>query len=78
MRNGAADLSVCSSLENDVILLYNRILAKINSEFNILLQESDVDEILKDQRAAYSPTVVSLVEQMAQDFVGDLINSLRK
>lgn len=78
MRNGAADLSVCSSLENGVILLYNRILAKINSEFNMLLQESDVDAILKDQKAAYSPNVVSLVEKMAQDFVGDLINRLRE
>ena len=72
MRNGAADLSVCSSLENGVILLYNRITSKANSEFNMLLQESDIDAILKGQGVSYPPKVVYLVEQMAQDFVNDL------
>ena len=50
MRNGAADLSVCSTLENGVILLYNRICSKVNSEFNMLMQEMDIDAILKGQR----------------------------
>lgn len=77
MRNGAADLSVCSSLENGVILLYNRICTKVNSEFNRLLQETDIDAILKGQGATYPPRVVLLVEQMAQDFVNDLLNRLR-
>ncbi len=78
MRNGAADLSVCSSLENGVILLYNRITSKANSEFNMLLQESDIDAILKGQGVSYPPKVVYLVEQMAQDFVNDLLNRLRE
>lgn len=78
MRNGAADLSVCSSLENGVILLYNRICTKVNSEFNMLLQETDIDAILKGQGATYPPSVVLLVEQMAQDFVNDLLNRLRE
>ena len=36
MRYGRADLSICDSLENGVILLYNRIRTKANSEFDIL------------------------------------------
>ena len=47
MRSGRADLSVCDSLENGVILLYNRIRTKVNSEFDILLEETDIDGILK-------------------------------
>ena len=69
MRSGRADLSICDSLENGVILLYNRIRTKVNSEF---------DDILRDGENGYSPEVVSLVEKLARDFVNDLANSLRE
>ena len=78
MRSGRADLSICDSLENGVILLYNRIRTKVNSEFDILLEETDIDDILKDGESGYFPEVVSLVEKLARDFVNDLANSLRE
>ncbi len=78
MRSGRADLSICDSLENGVILLYNRIRMKANSEFDILLEETDIDGILKDGESTYAPKVSSLVEKLAQDFVNDLANSLRE
>ena len=78
MRSGRADLSICDSLENGVILLYNRIRTKANSEFDILLEETDIDGILKDGESTYAPEVSSLVEKLAQDFVNDLANSLRE
>ena len=78
MRSGRADLSICDSLENGVILLYNRIRTKANSEFDILLEETDIDGILKDGESTYAPKVSSLVEKLAQDFVNDLANSLRE
>ncbi len=78
MRSGRADLSVCDSLENGVILLYNRIRTKTNSEFDILLDETDIDGILREDESTYAPEVISLVEKLAQDFVYDLANSLRE
>ena len=78
MRSGRADLSICDSLENGVILLYNRIRAKTNSEYDILLEETDIDSILKGNKGSYPQAVVSLVENLAQDFVNDLANSLRE
>lgn len=78
MRSGRADLSICDSLENGVILLYNRIRAKTNSEYDILLEETDIDSILKGSKCSYPQAVVSLVENLAQDFVNDLANSLRE
>lgn len=78
MRYGRADLSICDSLENGVILLYNRIRTKVNSEFDILLEETDIDGILKDGESTYAPKVSSLVEKLAQDFINDLANSLRE
>lgn len=50
MRNGECDLSVCDSLENGIIVLYNRIRTKVNSEFNVLLDEADIDAVLKGIR----------------------------
>ncbi len=47
MRRGQADLSVCDSLENGVILLYNRIKARVSAEHDLLLDEADTDAILK-------------------------------
>ena len=72
------DFGICDSLENGVILLYNRIRTKANSEFDILLEETDIDGILKDGESTYAPEVSSLVEKLAQDFVNDLANSLRE
>lgn len=78
MRSGRADLTVCDSLENGVIVLYNQVRRKANSEFDILLDESDIDSILEGKAGLYAPDVVSLVEQTAQDFVNDLANGLRE
>ena len=78
MRSGRADLTVCDSLENGVIVLYNQVRKKANSEFDILLDETDIDSILEGKTGIYSPDVVSLVEQLAQDFVNDLANGLRE
>ena len=78
MRNGECDQSVCDSLENGIIVLYNRIRTKVNSEFNVLLDEADIDAVLKGQGEAYSPIIASLIIGMAQDFVNDLFSSLRE
>ena len=42
IKFGEAQLSACDSLENGVILLYNRILSKVNAEFDLRLEESDI------------------------------------
>ncbi len=52
LKNGHADLSTCDSLENGVILLYNRIRSKASSDLDVLLEETDVDAILFAGREA--------------------------
>ena len=46
LKNGKADLASCDSLENGVILLYNKIRSRGNAELDLLLDEGDVDAIL--------------------------------
>ena len=78
LRNGEGDLSVCDSLENGVILLYNKIRSRGNSELDLLLDESDVDAILAGRKTSYPAEAVRLVERLAQEFVNDLFSTLRE
>lgn len=73
LKNGRADLSTCDSLENGVILLYNRIRSKASSDLDILLEETDVDAILlQGQGSSYGEEVAALVEYQTQEFVNDM------
>ena len=78
MKYGQADLSTCDSLENGVILLYSRIRSKINAELDLLLEESDIDAILKGQTDGYTEKAVRIVEYQAQEFINDLFSTLRE
>ena len=77
IKFGEAQLGACGSLENGVIHFYTGILSKINSERNMLLEESDVDAILK-RRGGYDPALAKVVEREAASFVGDLFGTLRE
>lgn len=77
MKNGVAQLAACDSLENGVIVLYNRIRSKVNADLDTLLEESDIDAII--QGAAHYPAAVTeRVEREAEAFVSDLLSTLRE
>lgn len=81
VRNGEADLSVCDSLENGVIVLYNRIISKINADYDILLlllEESDIDSVLLDKLSEYDDAIISCIKEQAQQFIDDLFSKLRE
>lgn len=78
LKEGAADLSVCESLENGVISMYNQVKSRVNSELNMLLDESEIDAILKGHKEHVPPDVAAMVEQLAQEFVNDLFSTLRE
>lgn len=56
MKNGEPDLAACDSLENGVITLHNHIKTKVNADLDMLLGESDIDAVLKEQAAEYDDT----------------------
>ena len=72
------DLTSCDSLENGVILLYNKVRSKVNSELDLLLDEGDVDAILMGKKTQYPDAAIRLTEQMAQEFINDLFSTLRE
>ncbi len=78
LKEGKADLSVCDSLENGVITLYNQVKSKVNAELDIMLEESEIDAILKGRTENIPAGVANIVEQQAQAFVNDLFSTLRE
>ena len=78
LRNGEGDLNVCDSLENGVILLYNRIKSRVAAEQDLLLDETEIDAILLGRDSGQSDAVSQIVRQQAQEFVSDLLSSLRE
>ena len=78
LRNGEGDLSVCDSLENGVILLYNRIKSRVAAEQDLLMDETEIDAILLGKDSGQSDVVSQIVRQQAQEFVSDLLSSLRE
>ena len=78
IKRGLGDLTVCDSLENGVIVLYNKIKSRANAELNMLLDEDEIDGFLQGENPYPSEKLKNLVERLAQDFVSDLFNSLRE
>lgn len=78
IKYGQGDLSVCDSLENGVIRLYNRIESKVRAEQDILLTECEIDAILTSDRVQVPFGVADIVERLAQEFIADLLSALRE
>ena len=78
MRSGQPDLGVCDSLDNGVIKLYNSISSRISSEYDILLDETDMDQLIQDKPTDYPQEVILTVQEMARLFTEDFLGSLRE
>ena len=78
LRYGAADWASCDSLENGIITLYNRLLSKIRADYDLLLEETDIDAILTGRSTEYGSEIQALVERGAGSFVADLFRTLRE
>lgn len=78
IKKGRGDLAACDSLEDGVIMLYNKIISKVRATQDILLSEEDVDAILLGQPTHGLQEVSSVVERFAQEFVSDLLSALRE
>ncbi len=78
IRGGRPDLSVCDSLEKGVIKLYNDISSRINSEKDILLDDTDIDRIIRGEGTDFDGEIVRIVENMTKTFVDDILGTLRE
>ena len=78
IRGGRPDLGVCDSLEKGVIKLYNDVASRINSEKDILLDDTDIDRIIRGERTDYDGEVLRIVGDMTRTFVDDILGTLQE
>lgn len=78
IKRGEGDMAACDSLENGVIMLYNKITSKVRSAHDILLSEPEIDAILSGQAVQGLGGVTPVVERCAREFVSDLLSALRE
>ena len=78
IKKGRGDMASCDSLENGVIMLYNKIISKVRAAQDILLTEEEIDAILLGQSVQGLQEVIPVVERCAQEFVSDLLSALRE
>lgn len=77
-RSGREDMEICDSMETGIISLYNRIMARMRSDYDVLLEEADIDSIIQGKKGFYDEKVIYGVLQEAEDYVTDLLASLRE
>ena len=78
LRFGRPDLEVVESFEKGVIILYNSIASKCNSQYARILEECEIDEVIRNQPTVLPGEVQQLIRIMTSDFLAEFYNFLRE
>ena len=78
LRYGRPDLEVVESFEKGVITLYNSIASKCNSQYARILEECEIDEVIRNQPTVLPGEVQQLIRSMTSDFLAEFYNFLRE
>ena len=78
LRYGRPDLEVVESFETGVLTLYNSISSQCNSQYDRLLEDSDIDEVIRGEPTILPGEVQLLIRNMAAGFLNDFYNFLRE
>jgi len=78
LRKGRPDLEVMESFEQGVITLYNKIMSQCNAQFDRLLEDSDIDEVIMSEPTILPGEIQLLIRNNAQQFLSEFFNFLRE
>ena len=78
LRFGRPDLEVVESFEKGVITLYNSIASKCNSQYARILEECEIDEVIRNQPTVLPGEVQQLIRSMTSEFLAEFYNFLRE
>ena len=78
LRHGRPDLEVVESFEQGVITLYNNIISQCNSRFDRLLEDCDIDEVIKGEPTILPGEIQLLIRTNADQFLNEFYNFLRE
>ena len=78
LRSGHPDLAVVESFEKGVITLYDGIASKCNALYARILEDCDIDEVIRNQPTVLPGEVQQLIRTMTSDFLTEFYNFLRE
>lgn len=78
LRRGKPDPEVMESFEQGVITLYNKIMSQCNSQYDRLLEDSDIDEVIRGEPTVLPGEIQLLIRTHAQQFLNEFYNFLRE
>ena len=78
LRFGCIDWNLADSLEEGVILFYRKVKAGIRKKYGILLEESDIDNILLKKETSYEGGLIDRLNEIARQYVTELLGTFRE
>lgn len=78
LKFGQLERSYVDSLEEGVIKLYRSIKAGIRQRYSILLDESDIDNIITGKAARFEQGLIDRVREIAEKYVTELLGTFRE
>ncbi|MCR2018303.1 ParM/StbA family protein [Blautia pseudococcoides] len=78
LRYGAIDKAYVDSLEEGAIKMYRKVKSGIRKKYGMLLEETDVDNIICRRDTTYKQEVLSRVQEIAKEHVIELLGTYRE
>lgn len=78
LRLGSIDWNLVDSMEKGVIRFYHKVQAGIRKKYSILLEESDIDNIILKKECPYEQELIDRVNEMAEEYITELLGIFRE
>lgn len=78
LRFGQLERSYVDSLEEGIIKLYRNVRAGIRQRYGILLEEPDIDNIIKGEKVRFEQDLIERVREIAAKYVTELLGVFRE
>lgn len=78
LKHDVPDLSICESLEYGTIKFYNMVRRKVNADYDTLIHETDIDDVLTGRDTPLEESIVLLITEAASQYIRDFFHQLRE
>ena len=78
LRYGEPDTELFDSLEKGIIPLYNEIRNRVRKQYDILLEDSDIDLVIQEGSSPLSEEIKELVKSVVYEYVVNTLGIFRE
>ena len=78
LRYGEPDTEIFDSLEKGVIPLYNEIRNRVRKQLDILLEDSDIDLVIREKNSPLSAEIKDLIRSVVYEYVVNTLGIFRE